>query len=75
MADFGLGDGLPVGFALDFGVGKELVGFSMKKDGVVVDSVLLESLLRVGPDGIVAFDLLFVRVRIEGYNESFADHS
>ncbi len=51
LADFGAGDGFPLGGAGEFDVGEELAGFRMKKDGVGADAVIEERLFQFGPDG------------------------
>jgi hypothetical protein len=74
LADGCLGDGVPARFILNLGVGEKLPGFGMKKDGVIVDTVLFEDSFQFRPDGPVTFLVFGFLAGIHGHDERFADH-
>ena len=74
LAFGGSGDGLPPSLILDLNVTKELMGFGVKKNRVVVCSVLLEERFQIRPDRIVAMFVLLFFSSVNGHYESLADN-
>jgi len=74
LAYWGLGDGLPLRFVLDFDIGKELVCLGVKKDGVVMCSVLFQDRFQIRPDWLVAPLVLFFLAGIYRHHKRFTDH-
>jgi len=74
LAFGGSSDGLPPSLILDFNVTKELAGFGMKKNRVVVCPVLLEDRFQIWPDRIVAMFVLFFFSSLNGHYKGLTDH-
>ena len=74
LAFGGSGDGMPTSLILDLNVTKELAGFGVKKNRVVVYPVLLEDGFQIRPDRIVAFFVLLFFSSVNGHYKGFTDH-
>jgi hypothetical protein len=73
LADFGAGDGFPLGGAGEFDVGEELTGFGMEEDGVGADAVVEQGAFEFRPDGTMATFVFGFDPGIHRHDEGFAD--
>ena len=74
LADLGAGDGGPAGLVLDLDVAKQLEGFRVEEDLVVVAAVRAQHGGEFVPDGLVTGGVFLLAARMDRHDEGFADH-